>query len=87
MPHDTPRRSIETTARRIKRKKLIVWAVRQMITVALAIWLFPNYPWLWWALIFVVPLALFSLYQILRVEEVAQKGPELDNLLRQIGEA
>jgi hypothetical protein len=58
-----------------------------LINVALAIWLFPKYPWLWWTLVIVIPLALFSLYQIRRLEQIAEKGAEVDDLLHRIGEA
>ena len=85
MPHDPPARSIEPAARRIKRRKLTVWAIRQSIAAVLAAWLFPKHPWLWWSLVFIVPLALFSLVQILRLEQLARRGAEIDDLRRRIG--
>ena len=87
MPHAEPVRSIEAAARRWRRRKLIVWGVRQLLTMALAFWLFPKYPILWWSLLLVVPLALFTLYQILRIDLIAEVGRRVDENLRRLGEA
>ena len=61
-----------------------MWTARQAIAGALLLSLGPAYPWLWWSLVVIVPLASWSLIEILRTRRLVDRGRMLDEKLRQL---
>ncbi len=49
---------------KFKKKKLLLWAIRTMITIILYV-IFWKYDWIKWTLMFSIPLSLFSLFTII----------------------
>ena len=55
-----------------RRKKLIIWTVRTVLSVILYV-VFWKYEWVRWTLILYVPLALFNLVMILGFNYILDK--------------
>jgi hypothetical protein len=56
---------LRTAVARFRRRKLVTMAIRWTLTAAFVIWVFPRYPWLYWTLLFVIPLEIGTLWLIL----------------------
>ena len=58
--------NLETSTNRFFKRKLILFAVRWIITLGVYIWLWNKISWLKWTLILIVPLGIWNLYTILK---------------------
>ena len=73
-----------------RRKKLILWIVRTIISITLYI-LFWKYSWIKWTLLLTVPLSLFSLLSIIgwnyflnkKVAKTNEKLEKIDKLIEE----
>jgi len=57
--------TLRGAASEASRRAVIRWCIRWAVTLLLVFWWFPRYPVLWWSLLVLVPLGLFSLYSAL----------------------
>jgi len=74
---------IRADAKRTGKRALFRWCIRWGIMVPVIIWYFPQYPVLWWTLLMLVPLGLFSLYTALMLpRRVAARCDEIERNLR-----
>jgi hypothetical protein len=91
MPQQASVGPVESSARRLIRKKLAAWTFRQLVVVGLAVWLFPKYPWMWWLLMIIVPAALLSLYQLVKFARTARRVDgtieKVEDALRRLDQA
>jgi hypothetical protein len=76
-----------------RKKKLILWTVRTIISVILYI-IFWKYNWVKWTLLFTIPLSLFSLFTIIgspfllkrKIEQTKKKIEETEKIISETTE-
>ena len=66
-----------------RKKKLIIWFVRTILSVILYI-LFWKYEWVRWTLVLYIPLSLFNLVMLLQYNKMLDK--KLDKIRSQINQ-
>jgi len=73
-----------------RRKKLILWTIRAMISIVLYV-IFWKYEWVKWTLLLTIPLSFFSLFTIIgaayllkrKIKKTKRKIEEADKIIHE----